>query len=88
VILTCWLSHKWGCHGRCWLSRIPVHAEPEIIEVNPAPVPERPTVMEKKLAPMRTLYPDRCTRTDARRRSRRLRAGVPDGEMQTGKHDR
>jgi hypothetical protein len=26
---------------------------PEIAEVNPAPVPERPTVMEKKLAPMR-----------------------------------
>jgi Bacterial conjugation TrbI-like protein len=26
---------------------------PEIVEVNPAPVPERPIVMEKKLAPMR-----------------------------------
>src|SRR5271166_296930 len=26
---------------------------PEIAEVNPAPVPERQTVMEKKLAPMR-----------------------------------
>jgi hypothetical protein len=26
---------------------------PEIVEVNPAPVPDRPTVMEKKLAPMR-----------------------------------
>jgi Bacterial conjugation TrbI-like protein len=26
---------------------------PEIVEVNPAPVPDRPTMMEKKLAPMR-----------------------------------